>query len=145
MKRFHVHVSVADLERSIAFYSGLFGAPPSVLRDDYAKWIVDDTRLNFAISARSGAPGISHLGLQAENGDELAAIRAAFTAADAGAVVDEPGANCCYARSDKHWLSDPQGIAWEGYRTTGELDTFDGAPKAASKVTRGGANSACCT
>ncbi len=127
MKRFHVHVSVADLDRSVAFYSGLFGAPPAVRKPDYAKWMVDDPRLNFAISQRGGVPGVNHLGLQAESEGELAAIRTAFAAADAGAVTDEPGATCCYARSDKHWLRDPQGIPWEGYHTLGQVAVF-GAP-----------------
>ena len=126
MKRFHVHVGVADLERSIRFYSSLFGAPPTVRKEDYAKWMVDDPRVNFAISRRGGHVGVNHLGVQADSATELADIRAHFSAADAASLADEPGANCCYARSDKHWVTDPQGIAWEGYHTLGEVKYFEG-------------------
>ena len=125
MKRFHVHVGVRNLDDSIRFYTGLFGAEPTVRKADYAKWMIEDPRINFAISQREGRVGINHLGLQADSTDELASIRAQFAAADAS-VVDEPGANCCYARSDKHWVADPQGIAWEGYRTLGDIAYFDG-------------------
>ena len=125
MKRFHVHLGVADLDQSIRFYSGLFGAPPTVRKDDYAKWMIEDPRVNFAISTRSGELGVNHLGLQAESADELAGIREQFTAADKASLQDEPGASCCYARSDKHWVTDPQGIAWEGYHTLGEVRYFD--------------------
>ena len=138
MKRFHVHLGVADLEQSIRFYSGLFGAPPTVRKDDYAKWMIDDPRVNFAISARGGNVGVNHLGLQADSADELAGIREQFTAADQSSLQDEPGANCCYAKSDKHWVTDPQGIAWEGYHTLGEVRYFDG-----DHADRG-AESACC-
>ncbi|MEO5701395.1 MAG: VOC family protein [Casimicrobiaceae bacterium] len=130
MKRFHVHVAVADLDRSIAFYSGLFNAPPTVSKPDYAKWMVEDPRLNFAISTHGGATGVDHLGLQADDEPELAGIRAAFVAADASTVVDQPGASCCYARSNKHWLTDPQGIAWEGYRSLGQVELYGGALRA---------------
>jgi len=119
MKRFHVHVGVSDLEDSAAFYTRLFGTGPTVLRHDYAKWMIDDPRINFAISTRKGHGGIEHLGLQAENADELAEIRERLVAAGAE-VADEPGANCCYARSDKHWAVDPQGLAWEAFHTLGE-------------------------
>ena len=124
MKRFHVHLGVENLERSILFYSRLFGAEPTVRKPDYAKWMVDDPRLNFAISSRSGHAGVNHLGLQAENADELAGIRSNFAAADQESLQDEPGANCCYAHGDKHWVTDPQGIAWEGYHTLGEIRYF---------------------
>jgi catechol 2,3-dioxygenase-like lactoylglutathione lyase family enzyme len=126
MKRFHVHLGVADLEQSIRFYSGLFGAPPTVRKDDYAKWMIDDPRVNFAISARGGNVGVNHLGLQADSPDELAGVREQFAAADQASLQDEPEANCCYARSDKHWVTDPQGIAWEGYHTLGEVRYFNG-------------------
>ena len=132
MKRFHVHVGVDDLERSIHFYSGLFGAPPTVRKDDYAKWMVDDPRINFAISRRGGRVGVNHLGVQADSATELADVRARFSAADAASLADEPGANCCYARSDKHWVTDPQGIAWEGYHTLGDVRYFDGDAPAAT-------------
>ena len=126
MKRFHVHLGVADLDQSIRFYSGLFGAPPTVHKDDYAKWMIDDPRVNFAISARGGNVGVNHLGLQADSADELTAIREQFAAADKASLQDEPGTNCCYANSDKHWVTDPQGIAWEGYHTLGEVRYFNG-------------------
>ena len=123
MKRFHVHVGVEDLGQSIRFYTGLFGAEPTVRKDDYAKWMIENPRLNFAISQR-GTVGINHLGLQADSADELADIRRNFAAA--GAIVqDQPGASCCYAKSDKHWVADPQGVAWEGYHTLGEIRYFD--------------------
>jgi catechol 2,3-dioxygenase-like lactoylglutathione lyase family enzyme len=125
MKRFHVHVGVRNLDDSIRFYTGLFGAEPSVRKADYAKWMIEDPRINFAISQREGRVGVNHLGLQADSADELAAIRTQFSAAGAS-VVDETGVNCCYAKSDKHWVADPQGIAWEGYRTLGEVAYFDG-------------------
>ncbi|MGB5132937.1 MAG: ArsI/CadI family heavy metal resistance metalloenzyme [Steroidobacteraceae bacterium] len=120
MKRFHIHVAVDDLDGSKAFYSKLFGADPAVVRHDYAKWMIDDPRINFAISTRdAGRKGIEHLGLQAESASELAEIRGRLAAAGA-AIADEPGANCCYAHSDKHWAVDPQGIAWEAFHTLGE-------------------------
>ena len=139
MKRFHVHLGVADLEQSIRFYSGLFGAPPTVRKDDYAKWMIDEPRINFAISARGDRVGVNHLGLQVESEDELAGVREQFAAADQASVQDEPGANCCYAKSDKHWVTDPQGIAWEGYHTLGEVRYFDGDHADRSAAT------ACCT
>ncbi|MGH8129644.1 MAG: VOC family protein, partial [Steroidobacteraceae bacterium] len=105
MKRFHVHVAVADLDGSRAFYTRLFGAEPAIVRHDYVKWLVDDPRINFAISTRAGGrSGIEHLGLQAENAGELAEIRARFATAGAP-IADETGANCCYAHSDKHWAT----------------------------------------
>lgn len=144
MKRFHVHVAVEDLDRSIAFYAGLFGAPPTVRKDDYAKWMVEDPRLNFAISQRGGTPGLNHLGLQADSVDELAAIRSAFTAADASAVVAQPDAMCCYVRSDKHWLTDPQGIAWEGYHSLEAVEFFDGTGGRPERAVPAGGMSGCC-
>ena len=126
MKRFHVHVGVADLEQSIRFYSQLFGAEPSVRKPDYAKWMIEDPRLNFAISSRGGPTGVNHLGLQVDDTTELADLREHFAAADASSVVDQPGANCCYARSDKHWVTDPQGVPWEGYQTLDSIRFFGG-------------------
>jgi len=126
MKRFHVHVGVNDLEQSIRFYAGLFGTEPTVRKDDYAKWMIDDPRVNFAISRRSGGkPGVNHLGLQAESPEELSAIRAGFAAADSSSLVDEPNAHCCYATSDKHWVTDPQGLAWEAFHTLESIPLFD--------------------
>ena len=137
MKRFHVHLAVPDLPASIRFYSGLFGLAPTVTHPDYAKWMLDDPRVNFAISARGGRPGLNHLGLQADSGEELAAVRARFAAADAAATTDEPGAHCCYAVSDKHWVQDPQGIPWEAFHTLAAIPVF-GEPDATTQA------SACC-
>jgi catechol 2,3-dioxygenase-like lactoylglutathione lyase family enzyme len=129
MKRFHVHVAVPELDAGIRFYSTLFGAPPSVLKDDYAKWMLDEPRINFAISQRGGAVGVNHLGFQVDSGEELDALHANLEAADR-AVVAEPGANCCYARSDKYWVTDPAGIAWESFHTLGEIPMFGAASDA---------------
>ncbi len=118
MKRFHVHVSVQDLAASKAFYSRLFAAEPAVVKHDYAKWMIEDPRINFAISTGRDRSGIEHLGLQADSAEELAEIRGRLVAAGA-AIDDEAGANCCYAHSDKHWTVDPQGIAWESFHTLG--------------------------
>ena len=120
MKRFHVHIGVADLEANIRFYSNLFGAPPTVRKPDYAKWMVDDPRINFAIST-GPHEGVSHLGLEGDSSGELAEIARSFTAADPR-TEDEPNAACCYARSDKHWATDPQGIRWEGFHSRGLLE-----------------------
>ena len=139
MKRFHVHLGVADLDQSIRFYSGLFGAPPTIQKDDYAKWMIEDPRINFAISTRNGEIGVNHLGLQADSAAELAGIREQFSAAGNTSVQDEPGATCCYAKSDKHWVTDPQGIPWEGYHTLGEIRYFSGDDVGADAAT------ACCT
>lgn len=149
MKRFHVHVGVADLDESIRFYSSLFGAPPTVRKPDYAKWMVDDPRVNFAISQRGDHIGVNHLGLQVDSAAELADLRTRFAAAGA-TVEDEPDASCCYAKSDKHWVADPQGIAWEGYHTLGEIRYFDrdaAEPGSASAccATAESATTACCT
>jgi len=124
MKRFHVHLGVLDLPASIRFYSGLFGMAPTVRKDDYAKWMLDDPRVNFAISQRGRAAGLNQLGLQAESAEELAGIREQFDAADVAAAVAEPGALCCYAKSDKHWVTDPQGIAWEAFHTLDSIPLF---------------------
>lgn len=123
MKRLHVHVSVKDLSESIRFYSGLFATAPTVEKNDYAKWMLDDPRINFAISTRSDAVGVNHLGIQAENAEELAEIEQRTRAADI-ASQPEPGANCCYARSDKHWLEDPQGVVWEAFHSMGEIPIY---------------------
>lgn len=126
MKRFHVHLSVPDLAASIRFYSTVFGMPPTVAKPDYAKWMVDDPRLNFAVSARGAAPGLNHLGLQVDSDGELGALRETMARAEV-AVVDERGASCCYAQSDKYWITDPQGIAWETYHTLSDIPTFGGS------------------
>jgi len=125
MKRLHVHVSVRDLDESIRFYQGLFAAEPTVRKDDYAKWMLEDPRVNFAISTRQTEPGLNHLGIQVDSDAELAEIEQ--RAVDAGLVaVPEGGANCCYAQSDKQWLADPQGIVWEAFHTKGEIPTYGG-------------------
>jgi catechol 2,3-dioxygenase-like lactoylglutathione lyase family enzyme len=123
MKRFHVHLNVQDLDASLRFYSNLFGAAPAVVKTDYAKWMLDDPHINFAISTRDRAHGVDHLGLQAETADELGEIGQRLAAADAVALT-ETGTTCCYAHSDKYWAEDPQGIRWETFHTFGEATTY---------------------
>jgi catechol 2,3-dioxygenase-like lactoylglutathione lyase family enzyme len=123
MKRFHIHVAVPDLGASIRFYSTLFGAEPSVRKDDYAKWMLDEPRLNFAISQRGGPVGVNHLGFQVDSGEELEALHTNLEAADR-AVVPDKDSHCCYARSDKYWITDPAGIAWESFHTLGSIPMF---------------------
>jgi predicted enzyme related to lactoylglutathione lyase len=124
MKRFHVHVHVDDLPRNLAFYSALFGAAPTRTEADYAKWMLEDPPLNFAISTRgNGAVGVNHLGIQTDTPDELAAMKERAEAAD-GALLDEGATTCCYARSEKHWVTDPQGLAWEQFHTLGDIPVF---------------------
>ena len=146
MKRFHVHLGVPDLAASIRFYSNLFGMPPTVEKPDYAKWMLDDPRVNFAVSHRGARAGLNHLGVQAESADELAGIRARFSAADADAVYDEPNVTCCYARGNKHWTRDPQGIAWEAFHTLDDVPLFgsDLKPGPAQATARGSAVTGCC-
>jgi catechol 2,3-dioxygenase-like lactoylglutathione lyase family enzyme len=132
MKRLHVHVSVADLESSIRFYRGLFAVEPTVLKPDYAKWMLDDPRVNFAISQRGGAPGVEHLGIQVERADELAEIAGRLHAAEL-AVRDEGHTACCYSRSEKAWTEDPSGIAWEVFHTYGESTVYGGGANAVAK------------
>lgn len=126
MKRFHVHVNVERLDDSIRFYTTLFGATPTVVKPDYAKWMLDDPRVNFAISQRGRAAGVDHLGVQAEDETELTAIGERLLAADAVALAEQ-GTTCCYARSDKFWAEDPQGVRWETFRTVGEATTYTSA------------------
>jgi catechol 2,3-dioxygenase-like lactoylglutathione lyase family enzyme len=141
MKRLHVHVSVRDLEESTRFYSELFAAPPTVLKPDYAKWMLDDPRVNFAISSRGGASGIQHLGIQAESESELAEVYGRLKRAERP-VLDEPAATCCYAKSTKQWVTDPAGVAWETFLTYGESAEFGGCGAAATPGAQAGA--ACC-
>ena len=124
MKRFHVHVSVKDLDASIGFYSRLFGSAPSVQKPDYAKWMIDDPRVNFAISTWNAAKGVNHLGLQADSEQELDEIGTRFGQADAASTVEERDAHCCYAVSNKHWVQDPEGVAWEAFHTLDSIPTF---------------------
>ena len=116
MKRFHVHVSVDDLDANVRFYSTVFGKPPTVLKADYAKWLVEDPRINFAISKRGIKSGVDHLGVQVESETELIALRDQVAAAEI-AALDQPNSECCYALSDKYWITDPQGIAWETFHS----------------------------
>lgn len=127
MKRLHVHVSVDDLAKSIQFYSTLFAAEPTVTKDDYAKWMLDDPRVNFAISKRGQASGIRHLGIQVEDRAELADVYSRLQRAEAP-VLEEGATTCCYAKSEKSWVEDPQGIQWETFLTTGESTTYGAAP-----------------
>ncbi len=120
MKRFHVHVAVDDMDANVRFYSNVFGAPPTVLKPDYAKWMLEDPRVNFAISSRGIKPGVDHLGVQVDSESELAALREQVAAAKI-ARLDQANAECCYARADKYWIADPQGIPWETFHT---LDTI---------------------
>ncbi len=125
MKRLHVHVAVDDLARSVGFYSTLFAAAPTVQKDDYAKWMLDDPRVNFAISARGAAPGVEHLGIQVEDKDELADVYDRLSRADAP-VLEEGETVCCYARSEKSWVTDPAGVPWEVFHTTGDSAVYGG-------------------
>jgi catechol 2,3-dioxygenase-like lactoylglutathione lyase family enzyme len=131
MKRLHIHVSVADLEQSVRFYATLFATPPTVLKRDYAKWMLEDPRVNFAISKRGGAPGVEHLGIQAEDAAELAEVYDRLKQAERP-VVAQSATTCCYAKSDKQWIADPQGIAWETFLTHGEATVYgeSGSPAA---------------
>lgn len=124
MKRFHIHVHVDNLSQSIGFYSQLFDAQPTRVESDYAKWMLEDPRLNFAISTRGSKPGLDHLGFQVDAPEELASLKARAQAADM-ALLDEGATTCCYARSDKHWITDPQGIAWEHFHTLGDIPVFN--------------------
>lgn len=124
MKRFHVHVAVKDLAQSALFYSKLFGQAPAMEREDYAKWMLDDPRLNFAISSRGQAVGVNHFGFQADSAEELKGLKILAEAAADGEVVDQGAAACCYAKSEKHWTLDPQGMAWEHFHTLAEAETF---------------------
>jgi catechol 2,3-dioxygenase-like lactoylglutathione lyase family enzyme len=123
MKRFHVHVAVDDLDANVRFYSTVFGLSPTVLKNDYAKWMLDDPRINFAISKRGLKPGLDHLGVQVDTEEELSALRSQVAQAEI-AALDQGSASCCYARSDKYWITDPQGIAWETFHTLGNIPVF---------------------
>jgi catechol 2,3-dioxygenase-like lactoylglutathione lyase family enzyme len=134
MKRLHVHVSVDDLPRSIGFYSGLFAAQPSVVKSDYAKWMLEDPRVNFAISTRGRAPGLDHLGIQVETGDELQEVYTRLRQAGSN-VIEQGQTACCYAQSEKSWIDDPAGIAWEAFHTIGEsTDYGDGTGENRARV-----------
>jgi catechol 2,3-dioxygenase-like lactoylglutathione lyase family enzyme len=135
MKRLHLHVAVDDLDTSIRFYSTLFAAQPSVTRADYAKWMLDDPRVNFAISRRGQAAGIEHLGIQVDDPAELAEVYGRLKAADAP-VLEEGHTSCCYARSEKSWITDPTGIAWEVFHTYGDSTAYGGAVRESAQTPR---------
>jgi catechol 2,3-dioxygenase-like lactoylglutathione lyase family enzyme len=135
MKRIHIHVGVETLEESVRFYSAMFGAKPVKTKPDYAKWMLDDPRVNFAISTRASKKGIDHLGIQVDDNDELEELRARVKAADLH-VFDEGATVCCYAKSEKSWVQDPTGVAWEAYQTMEDAQIF--SSKAAEE------ESACC-
>lgn len=137
MSRMHIHIAVEDLAANTRFYSAMFGSEPTVTKSDYVKWELADPAVNFAISSRGNPPGIEHLGIQAGNDEELAALRKRVEAADISGV-EEQGIACCYARSDKYWLQDPQGIPWETFHTLDTVPTFN---EEASKE----GETACCT
>jgi predicted enzyme related to lactoylglutathione lyase len=141
MKRMHVHVAVEDLRRSIGFYSALFAAEPAIIKADYAKWMLDDPRVNFAISTRGREPGLDHLGIQVESADELHEVCARLREAG-GDIIEQGQTACCYARSEKSWIDDPAGIAWETFLTTGESTEYgDGTGENTARVAHA---KACC-
>jgi hypothetical protein len=133
MKRLHIHVSVGDVGQSIGFYSTLFAAEPSVVKPDYAKWMLEDPHVNFAISSRGRSPGLDHLGIQVESPDELQDIFGRLQAAERP-VLEEGDTTCCYAQSTKSWIGDPAGIAWEAFLTTGESTFYGDASDRAEQV-----------
>ena len=140
MKRLHVHVSVEDLAQSVRFYSTLFAAEPTVTKPDYAKWMLDDPRVNFAISTRSGQTGLDHLGIQVETAGELQEVYGRLQQADRP-VLEEYATTCCYAKSEKSWIADPQGLPWEAFLTSGESTIYgDDIDLSAIRI----ASEACC-
>ncbi len=141
MKRLHVHVSVEDIARSIRFYSTLFAAEPAVIKPDYAKWMLDDPRVNFAISTRSGQTGLDHLGIQVETSAELQEVYGRLQQADRP-VLEEGATTCCYAKSEKSWITDPQGVSWETFLTSGESTVYGDSVDLGPIRTASGA---CCT
>jgi len=150
MKRLHIHLAVENLEKNIEFYSTMFGCQPSVQKNDYAKWMLDDPRVNFAISNRSEKLGLDHLGIQAEDETELQIIKQHLDATQAP-IEEQEGAACCYVRSDKYWIMDPQGIAWESFHSLSDIPTFneqqatsDGENPYACRPTKDSGKSSCC-
>jgi len=149
MKRFHVHVHVTDLQKNIAFYSAMFDQQPARTEADYAKWMLADPPVNFAISTRGNATGVDHLGIQVDSKDDLAALRGNAAKADM-AVLDEGQTSCCYARSEKYWVTDPQGVAWEQFPTLDNTPGCSEKPAAgtsagcAAAPATGQAKAACC-
>jgi catechol 2,3-dioxygenase-like lactoylglutathione lyase family enzyme len=143
MKRLHVHVAVSDIPQSIGFYSALFAAKPAVAKTDYAKWMLDDPRVNFAISTRGREPGLDHLGIQVEDAGELNEVYARLREAG-GNIIEQGETACCYAKSEKSWIDDPAGISWETFLTTGESINYgDGTGENIARVAHE-KQSACC-
>jgi catechol 2,3-dioxygenase-like lactoylglutathione lyase family enzyme len=143
MKRLHVHVAVNDIPQSIGFYSALFAARPAVVKSDYAKWMLDDPRVNFAISTRGREPGLDHLGIQVEDAGELQEVYARLRKAG-GNIIEQGETACCYAKSEKSWIDDPAGIAWETFLTTGENITYgDGTGESTARVAHEKRSGAC--
>src|ERR1700676_3959078 len=141
MKRLHIHLAVENLPQSIGFYSALFAAQPAVVKTDYAKWMLDDPRVNFAISTRSREPGLDHLGIQVEDAGELNEVYARLRTAG-GNIIEQGQTACCYAKSEKSWIDDPAGIAWETFFTTGENTNYgDGSGERDARVAH---EKACC-
>ena len=144
MKRLHVHVGVENLDQSIGFYSALFGEEPSVTKDDYAKWMLDDPRVNFAISCKEGATkGVEHLGIQVEDGAELTEVYGRLKVAG-GPVLAEGATTCCYAESEKSWIADPNGVVWEAFLTQGESTVYGDSPDFDQLSGDNAAATACC-
>jgi hypothetical protein len=143
MKRLHVHVSVDNLAESIKFYSGMFASEPTVVKTDYAKWMLDDPRVNFAISRRGTEIGLNHLGIQVESGAELQEMQCRLGTLQSG-LEKEEGVACCYARSDKYWVNDPSGIAWETFHTLDTIPVFGEPNKTAASTEKQTGSNACC-
>ena len=143
MKRFHVHMAVEDIEQNIRFYSIVFGSAPTVLKADYAKWMLDDPRVNFAISKRGAKSGLDHVGIQTESEVELEDVHSRLARADQN-LLEQEQTSCCYAKSNKYWVQDPQGIAWEAFHTLGEVPVF-GDGTLAAQAEKLGIKAACCT
>ena len=140
MKRLHIHVSVADLQNSIEFYSTLFATEPTVVQADYAKWMLDDPRMNFAISQRGAKVGLDHLGIQVENADELSEMQQRLNLLSTE-LVEQSGTACCYAQSDKYWMKDPSGMPWETFHTLDRVPVFGKETQSVDACTSG---SSCC-
>ena len=142
MKRLHVHVGVADLDNSIRFYSTLFGTEPSVTKNDYAKWMLEDPLVNFAISSENEHKGIEHLGIQVESQEELVDVYDRLKVADRP-IVEEGSTTCCYAKSEKSWISDPDGVVWEAFHTTGDATVYGSNPELAALSANAAAETCC--
>ena len=140
MKRMHVHVSVDDIAKAVGFYSALFAAKPVIVKDDYAKWMLDDPRVNFAISTRGRKPGLDHLGIQVESAEELTEVYARLREAG-GRILEQGKTTCCYAESEKSWIDDPAGLSWETFHTTGEATHYGASVQKDAQIAHG---KACC-